>query len=95
MHNYFKDCDKHFDKLRAENKTASPLMAIGFNRGISSGYGMDNRINTVNKAGWCIPWEEKRKEIPSINGDESLVKQIWVDVDSFRNMFIWQCLLSF
>jgi hypothetical protein len=56
---------------------------------------MGNRINTVNKAGLCIPWEEKRKEIPSINGDEPLVKQIWNDVDSFRNMFIWQCLLSF
>ncbi len=23
------------------------------------------------------------------------VKQIWEDVDSFGNMFIWQCLLSF
>lgn len=58
-------------------------------------YGMGNRINPGNKAGVCIPWEEKRREIPSITGDEPLVKQIWEDVDSFGNMFIWQCLLSF
>jgi hypothetical protein len=58
-------------------------------------YGMGNRINPANKAGLCIPWEEKRKEIPSINGDEPLVKQIWEDLDAFGNMFIWQCLLSF
>ncbi len=27
-------------------------------------YGMGNRINPANKAGLCIPWEEKRREIP-------------------------------
>jgi uroporphyrinogen-III decarboxylase len=59
------------------------------------GYGMGSRINRANKAGLCIPYEEKRLEIPSVNGDEQLVKQIWEDVDSLGNMFIWQCLLSF
>ncbi len=58
-------------------------------------YGMTGHMQSKVKPGLCIPWEEKRKEIPSINGNEPLVKQIWEDVDSFGNMFIWQCLLSF
>ncbi|MEI7522988.1 MAG: uroporphyrinogen decarboxylase family protein [Mariniphaga sp.] len=58
-------------------------------------YGMDNHMKSRVKPGLCIPWEEKRKEIPSITGNEPLVKQVWEDIDSFGNMFIWQCLLSF
>ena len=45
--------------------------------------------------GVCIPWEEKRKELPEISGDEALVKQVWEDVDGLAYMYIWQCLLSF
>jgi hypothetical protein len=56
---------------------------------------MAGHMKSKVKPGQCIPWEEKRKEIPSISGNEPLVKQIWEDVDSFGNMFIWQCLLSF
>jgi hypothetical protein len=58
-------------------------------------YGMASQMQSKVKPDQCIPWEEKRKEIPSIKGDEPLVKKIWEDVDSFENMFIWQCLLSF
>ena len=58
-------------------------------------YGMTNHMKSKVKPGLCIPWEEKRKEIPLITGSEPLVKQIWEDVDAFGNMFIWQCLLSF
>lgn len=45
--------------------------------------------------GACIPWDEKRKEMPEIQGDEQLVKQVWEDVDSLGYLYIWQCLLSF
>jgi hypothetical protein len=58
-------------------------------------YGMTTYMNSKVKPGTCIPWKEKEKEIPSISGDKRLVQQIWEDVDSFGNMFIWQCLLSF
>ncbi len=61
----------------------------------SSDYGMGKSLNTKVKPGLCIPWEEKRKEISKISGDEEIVKQIWENVDAFGNMFIWQCLLSF
>lgn len=47
------------------------------------------------RPGVCIPWEEKRKELPPIVGDESLFKRIWEENDALGYMYIWQCLLSF
>lgn len=58
-------------------------------------YGMAPLPPTQSKAGVCIPWEEKRKELPKITGDEHLTKRIWENIEGFGNMFIWQCLLSF
>ena len=45
--------------------------------------------------GECYPWTEKRAEIPEIQGDEELCRQIWQQIDGLGNMFIWQMLLSF
>lgn len=47
------------------------------------------------KPGVCIPWEEKRKELPRISGDENVFKRIWEEIESFGHLFIWQILLSF
>jgi hypothetical protein len=47
------------------------------------------------KPGVCIPWEEKRKELPNITGDEELFKRIWEDNEALAYMYIWQVLLSF
>ncbi|MFN4226661.1 MAG: uroporphyrinogen decarboxylase family protein [Candidatus Ratteibacteria bacterium] len=47
------------------------------------------------KPGVCIPWEEKKKELPDIKGDENLLKRIWEEIDSLGYIFIWQILLSF
>jgi len=47
------------------------------------------------KPGVCIPWEEKKKELPQISGDEALVKKTWEDIDSLGYVYIWQVLLSF
>ncbi|MEM2702040.1 MAG: uroporphyrinogen decarboxylase family protein [Candidatus Bathyarchaeia archaeon] len=47
------------------------------------------------KPGVCIPWEEKRKELQRISGDENLIKKIWEEIESFGYLFIWQILLSF
>jgi len=46
-------------------------------------------------AGACIPWSEKRKEIPHISGDADLAQRIWEEIDGLANSFIWQILLSF
>jgi len=45
--------------------------------------------------GVCIPWEEKRKELPEIKGDQELVKRVWEDTDALAYTYIWHCLLSF
>ncbi len=45
--------------------------------------------------GVCIPWETKREEIGTIQGDEEIVRRIWEQIDSLANMYVWQVLLSF
>jgi len=50
---------------------------------------------TKRAPGVCIPWEQKKAELPEICGDEELVKRIWESQDAMGNMYIWQCLLSF
>jgi hypothetical protein len=45
--------------------------------------------------GVCIPWDEKVKEWPPIQGDAQLVRQVWEEIDGLAYTYIWQCLLSF
>jgi hypothetical protein len=56
---------------------------------------MSEQEQVKRPPGACIPWEEKRKELPRIAGDEQLVKRVWEDVDALGYMYIWQVLLSF
>ena len=56
---------------------------------------MKNEYKGKVKPGVCIPWEEKRKELQHINGNEELVKKIWEDNESLAYIYIWHCLLSF
>jgi uroporphyrinogen-III decarboxylase len=53
--------------------------------------GIPNR----KRPGACVPWEEKRKEIASIPGDEAVVRDVWNQIDGLANTYIWQLLLSF
>lgn len=45
--------------------------------------------------GVCIPWDQKLKELPPIQGDAELAERVWREVDSLAHMYIWHCLLSF
>lgn len=45
--------------------------------------------------GTCVPWEEKKKELPQIAGDRELVKRQWEEIDALGYTYIWQVLLSF
>lgn len=45
--------------------------------------------------GICLSWEEVRKDLPAIQGDEELFKRIWNDNEALAYMYIWQVLLSF
>ena len=56
---------------------------------------MSEASESRNKPGICIPWEEKRKEIPEVLGDEALVKKVWEDNEVLPYIYIWHCLLSF
>lgn len=56
---------------------------------------MPQKRKTDRKPGVCIPWEEKRKELPKISGDENLIRKIWQDNDALAYTYIWHCLLSF
>ena len=47
------------------------------------------------KPGVCIPWEEKKKELGEISGDQDLVKKTWEDIDALAYTYIWHCLVSF
>ena len=57
--------------------------------------GMPERPEPKVTPGVCIPWEEKRKELPEISGDKELLRRVWEETDALANMYIWQCLLSF
>lgn len=41
------------------------------------------------KPGVCIPWEEKRAELPAIVEKEELTQQAWEDVDGLGYGFLW------
>ena len=45
--------------------------------------------------GVCIPWEQKREELPPLTGDAGIVQDVWENLDALGNMYIWQLLLSF
>jgi hypothetical protein len=74
-----------------DDMTVSPALDAKF----GDGYGMAGRAATKTKAGVCLPWEEKVKELPPITGDAELTRRIWENIEGFGNMFVWQCLLSF
>jgi hypothetical protein len=56
---------------------------------------MNEKQTEKRPPGTCIPWEEKRKEFPTISGDEQLIQRVWEDVDALGYVYIWQVLLSF
>jgi len=47
------------------------------------------------KPGTCIPWQDKRRELPKITGDEGIFQRVWEDNEALAYMYIWQVLLSF
>ncbi|MEF8788290.1 MAG: hypothetical protein V5A84_04400, partial [Planctomycetota bacterium] len=47
------------------------------------------------KPGVCIPWEEKRQELPGIPGSEELVQRIWEEMEAGPYTFMWHWVASF
>ena len=57
--------------------------------------GMAGRPEPRVKPGVCVPWEDKRAELPEITGDEALVQRVWEANDGWAHTYAWHCLLSF
>lgn len=55
----------------------------------------DKPVTTALPPGVCIDWEQKRKELGDIVGDEELIRRVWQDIDGLAYIYIWHCLLSF
>ena len=51
--------------------------------------------NLKSVPGICLSWEEVRKELPNIQGNEEVFKRVWNDNEALAYMYIWQMLLSF
>jgi hypothetical protein len=45
--------------------------------------------------GVVVPWADKQKQLPTLPGDETVVRDVWEHIDSLANTYIWQLLLSF
>ena len=56
---------------------------------------MAEKAEPKRAPGVCIPWEEKRKELPPDIQNEELIKQVWESNDALAYLYIWHCLLSF
>jgi hypothetical protein len=56
---------------------------------------MDKKETTGREPGVCIPWQEKREELPELSGDPELVRRVWENVDGLGYLYIWHCLVSF
>lgn len=58
--------------------------------------GIDFTAGEKNSPNVCIPWQQKRAELPDdLPGDEDLARAIWEQVDALGSVFIWQLLVSF
>lgn len=56
---------------------------------------METKKENGMQPGVCVPWEERKKELPEMTGDEKLVKDVWEQNDSLAYTFIWQMVVSF
>lgn len=45
--------------------------------------------------GVCVPFAEKRRELPELPGDERIVRRVWDEVEGFGYLYIWHLVLSF
>ena len=51
--------------------------------------------DTLRPPGTCVPWKQKSRDLPELQGDAELTKTIWENLDALANMYVWQMLLSF
>ncbi|MBM4090695.1 MAG: hypothetical protein FJ276_14930 [Planctomycetes bacterium] len=45
--------------------------------------------------GVCVPWSEKKRSLPEIQGDELLCERVWQSLDTLAAMYIWWIVMAF
>jgi hypothetical protein len=38
--------------------------------------------------GVCIPWDEKKTELPPLRGDEAVFRRVWQEIDEMAYTYI-------
>jgi len=57
---------------------------------------MSEEVKTMkHPPGVCVSWEEAKKTLGEIQGNEEQIKTIWEQNDAEVYDYFWQCLLSF
>jgi len=46
-------------------------------------------LQQKRKPGVCVPWDEKKADLPEIQGDERLAQSVWEKVDGLGYAFLW------
>jgi hypothetical protein len=49
----------------------------------------------LKRPGVNLPWELQKQRIPSLSGDEKIVREVWEHIDKLAWTFIWHVLVSF
>jgi len=55
----------------------------------------NHHLKTGRTPGVFLPWDEERKRIPQITGDETIVREVWENTDRLAWTFVWHILVSF
>ena len=46
-------------------------------------------VQQARKAGVCVPWDEKKADLPELQGDERIAQRAWETVDRLGYAFLW------
>ncbi len=55
----------------------------------------NHHLKTGRTPGVFLPWDEERKRIPQITGDETIVREVWENTDRLAWTFVWHILVPF
>jgi len=52
-------------------------------------------VEGPKRPGVCIPFEEKVREWPPIQGETEIIRRTWEEVDNLAYLYVWHVLVSF
>lgn len=79
----------------AQPTATPPADTPGARRTRSGLDGLAGRAAPAIPPGVCRTWAEKARELPEVQGDPDLARDIWNEIEGLANTYIWQLLLAF